>query len=237
MLNWKWTVCLFNAEWKNSLDCSSLSGAKVTSAQICTLTKPHISSLCAAYIKFISTLPKTNFECQQPNITPLDKQPKCHFISFKENASRLRTGWSRVSFPARQETFLFRKHPDGLQHPPSFLFNGYWGSFSWDAKLTTYLHLVSRVRVSRPISLLLYMPSWWPQKISLPFRFIKNSSLYIILFIIQVAHIIHTYNCYTKRKRIPLTCDQMHINIFCLPLTCIAFNMAFRNDRFTYSVS
>jgi hypothetical protein len=47
-----------------------------------------------------------------------------------------------------QEIFAIPPHPDPLWDPPSLLYEGYWGhKVAGGMKLTTDLHLVSRVRV------------------------------------------------------------------------------------------
>jgi hypothetical protein len=59
-----------------------------------------------------------------------------------------------------QEIFPSSKHPDRLCDPPSLLFNGNGGSFLWvkyvSVKLTTHLHPVPRLRMSRATPLFLF---------------------------------------------------------------------------------
>jgi hypothetical protein len=56
-------------------------------------------------------------------------------------------------FPPRARVFYLPKCPDRIWRPASLLLNGYWDSFPAEngrgVKFTTYLHLVSRLNISR----------------------------------------------------------------------------------------
>jgi hypothetical protein len=87
-----------------------------------------------------------------------------------------RAGGGGGSIPGGSKSFISSpKRPDRIRRPPSLLFSGYrrfiLGVKRPGHKLTTYLHIVPRLRMSGAIPLLPYMPSWHGQGQLYPYHF------------------------------------------------------------------
>jgi hypothetical protein len=114
----------------------------------------------------------TETDKSQTNSGPLFQNLLC-------NLKTQRSGGSSVSLVTRIRDhylgsilsgagiFSSLLNPDRLWGPPSFPFNGYWGYSGRNVKMTTHLHLVSRLRMCRDTHL-------FPQQVFMAWRLSKH---------------------------------------------------------------
>jgi hypothetical protein len=68
------------------------------------------------------------------------------------------TEYSWLDFLQKRKNFLVPQHPDKLWGPPSLLFRRYGNKNSWDVKLTTRCHTLSKLRMCGAVYQLLHYP-------------------------------------------------------------------------------